>query len=200
MKNLILVMIVASIVFAHEDHKKKAIIPHYDTLTIVNNDTIAINGISINTVSKNKIERGSSSNSSLDQDAVSDVKEVYFSSLFEHIHNKIIHFPIALSVVGFLLMILGYKENKYWNVLQIIIPFAALIGIVAILTGQTQAVPFEGTETYNLVKNHELLGFGVVGSLIFWSISLYVNILEKLVWLFAVFVSLTGLYGGVIAH
>lgn len=204
LKFVLIIIIITSALFAHEDHKKKSEVPHYDTLTIVNNDTIAVNGIPVNALLLDKIERGTKSTYITKKTDGSEVKVVTLAAAFEHIHNKVIHFPIALSVIGFLLMMFGYKENKYWNVLRIFIPFAAIVGIIAVLSGLAQAEPFEGTSTYDLVKTHELLGFGVLASLILWSVTLHVKKLNKLVWLFSgltvILVSIAGLYGGVLAH
>jgi uncharacterized membrane protein len=197
-----IVSIFTSFLSAHEDHNKKKESPRYDTLTIVNDDTIAINGIPTDDVKLFSIERGSKHNIFVEK--IADVKTITLGSAFEHIHNKVIHFPIALSVVGFLLMLFGYKDGKYLSTVKIIIPFAAIMGIVAILSGQAQIAPFEGTSALDLVKIHELLGFGVVLSLILWSLTLYIKKLNNIAWLLAmvtiILVSITGLYGGVIAH
>ena len=199
---IISLLVVTSVLFAHEDHKKKKEMPRHDTLTIVNDDTIAINGIATDHMIQRQMEQKNYDSGSIEGEG--ETKEVTIGAAFEHIHNKVIHFPIALTAIGFLLMLLGYKENKYLNVLKIIIPFAGLVGVVAIFSGQAQAEPFEGTAIYELVETHELLGFGVVVSLILWSLALYVKQLKKFVWLFAaltfILVSITGLYGGVIAH
>lgn len=134
----------------------------------------------------------------------SETKTIKFGSLFEHIHNKVIHFPIALTVISFILMLLGYKDDKYLSALKIIIPFATLLSIVAVLAGLSQTEPFEGTSTYSLVETHRLLGFGVLVSLLLWSILLYMKKMKKFIWLLAILtlilVSIAGLYGGVIAH
>ncbi len=194
--------LISAIIYAHGDHKKGKNMHKPDTLTIVAGDTIAINGIATKEyLAKEKVEQSTEDNENEEKE---EIKEVTLSAAFEHIHNKVIHFPIALSVVGILLMIVGYKDDKYWSALKIIIPFAALMSIVAVFAGLSQAEPFEGTSTYGLVETHKLLGFGVLASLILWSIALYVEKFKKLVWPFAVLtlilISLAGLYGGVIAH
>jgi len=194
--------LISAIIYAHGDHKKERNMHKPDTLTIVAGDTIAINGIATKEyLAKEKVEQSTEDNENEEKE---EIKEVNLSAAFEHIHNKVIHFPIALSVVGILLMIVGYKDDKYWSALKIIIPFAALMSIVAVFAGLSQAEPFEGTSTYGLVETHKLLGFGVLASLILWSIVLYVEKFKKLVWPFAfltlILISLAGLYGGVIAH
>ncbi|NOX17780.1 MAG: hypothetical protein GXO87_05800 [Chlorobi bacterium] len=195
-------LLIASVLFAHGDHKKKKAEVKPDTLTIVNGDTIAINGMATDKFMAAR--HSEAEEEKLEPVEEEEVKEVTFDSAFQHIHNKVIHFPIALTVIALLLMLLGYKDEKYLGAIKIIIPTAALLTIVVVLSGLQQAEPFEGTSTYALVETHELLGFGVLASLILWSVSLYVEKLKKFTWIFAiltfVLVSITGLYGGVIAH
>ncbi|MCF6268316.1 MAG: hypothetical protein L3J41_01235 [Melioribacteraceae bacterium] len=198
---VILFFFVFSALLAHENHNKEKQVSKPDTLTIVEGDTIAINGIATAQFLKSKRSIEADSEQS---EMEEEVKEVTFEAAFEHPHNKLIHFPIALTAIALLLLIIGYKENKYFSAIKIIVPFAAIVTILTVLTGQAQEEPFEGTAIYALVETHELLGFGVLISLILWSISLYVERFKKLIYLFAVLtfilVSLTGLYGGVIAH
>ncbi len=201
-KLLIIFLLSAAFIFAHEAHNKKEKIPKQDTLTIVGTDTIAINGIPTEQfITARSLDTELNENN---EEVEEEVKEVTIGAAFEHLHNKLIHFPIALTAVALLLLIIGYKENKYLDALKIIIPLAAILTIFTILTGQAQEEPFEGKAIYALIETHELLGFGVLASLILWSISLYVEPLKKFIYLFAVLtfilVSLTGLYGGVIAH
>jgi uncharacterized membrane protein len=199
-KIMFILILVTSILFAHEGHKKKGQDPKPDTLTIVGKDTIAVNGIPTMATQHSEQTEKQTGNSKVE----GKIKEITFEAAFEHIHNKVIHFPIALTVVGFLLMLLGYKNNQYSKTLKLIIPIAALFAIIAVLSGLNQAEPFEETTTFSLVETHEFLGFGVLASLILWSLTFYIKKMKKFTWLFAILsillVSLAGLYGGVIAH
>lgn len=200
---ILLIFLFASTINAHEDHKKKKQ-DKPDTLTIVGSDTIAINGMPTEEYIEAQHSESEGEHMESIEDEEEEVKEVTIGAAFEHIHNKVIHFPIALTVIGLLLMVLGYKDNKYWDALKIIIPTASLLTIVVVFSGLNQVEPFEGTAAYSLVETHKLLGFGVLASLILWSVALYVERLKKFVYLFAVLtfllVSAAGLYGGVIAH
>jgi len=199
---MLIIILATNILFAHEGHKKKKPVIKPDTLTIVGQDTIAINGMPTEKfMATQHIKTSDEYNEEIEED---EVKEVSINAALEHIHNKVIHFPIALTVIGFFLMLLGYKEKKYWDSLKIIIPIAAFFTVIAVLSGLNQAEPFEGKSSYSLVETHELLGFGVLASLIFWSASFYIKKLKRFVWVFALItfalVSIAGLYGGVIAH
>jgi len=199
-----LIFLIATVIFAHEKHKNKNHVPKQDTLTIVGSDTIAINGIPMEQFMATPHSENETEHTGSVEEETEVVKEITLGAAFEHLPNKLIHFPIALTVIAFLFMIFGYKENKYLSAIKIIIPFAAIVTIFTVLTGRSQAESFEGTAAYALVETHELLGFGVLASLILWSIALYVEQLKKFVYLFAILtfilVTLAGLYGGVIAH
>ena len=204
-KLLFVIFLSASFLFAHEAHNKKKHMPKPDTLTIVGSDTIAINGMPTEQfMATHHAEGEEAHNEGIEEEEQEEVKEVTFGAAFEHLHNKLIHFPIALTLIALLLMVVGFKENKYFGAIKIIVPFAAILTIATVITGQGQASPFEGTATYALVETHELLGFGVLAALILWSVALYVEQLKKFIYPIAIItfilVSLAGLYGGVIAH
>ncbi len=205
LKIAIMIFLISSVLSAHGNHKKKMAMMHaQDTLTIVAGDTIAINGIATKTFLANKEAAENKALLQPPDEETEEPEEITFDALFEHIHNKVIHFPIALTVIGFVLMLLGYKDDKYLSALKIIIPFAAIMTVVAVFAGLAQVEPFEGTAAYGLVVVHKYLGFSVLTSLILWSITLYAKKWKKFVWLFAsltlILVSIAGLYGGVIAH
>ncbi len=197
----VFVLLLTFSIYAHGDHEKKGT-KKPDTLTIVGNDTIAINGIPVGNY-KNKKAAEEHLESEILTEA-EETGEISIDTLFEHVHNKVIHFPIALSVIGFLLMIAGYKNGKYSEALKLIIPFAAFMGIIAVLSGLNQADPFEGTAKYELVETHELLGFAVLASLVLWSLALYVKSIKKVEFIIAlitvILISIAGFYGGIIAH
>ena len=199
------ILTIASVLYAHEGHKKKKVELKPDTLTIVEGDTIAINGIPIEKfMASHNADGEEAHNEGIEEEEQEEVKEVTFGAAFEHLHNKLIHFPIALTLIALLLLLAGYKDSKYLGEIKIIVPFATFLTIFTVLTGQAQAKPFEGTVLYSLVETHEILGFGVLVSLILWSVALYVDKLKKLIYPIAILtfilVSLAGLYGGIIAH
>lgn len=203
-KLLITLFLGATFIFAHEEHNKKKSVPKLDTLTIVGKDTIAINGIPTKEfMAANQVVNDAEHSKEV-YDEKEAAKNISFESAFEHMHNKLIHFPIALTLIALMLLVVGYKENKYLNSVKIIVPFATILTILTVITGEGQTGPFEGTASYALVETHELLGFGVLVSLIFWSIALYVDKMKNFIFVFAVLtfilVSIAGLYGGVIAH
>lgn len=196
------IVITTALIFAHGKHKKKS--SEQDTITIVGTDTIAINGKPVNkgllAARKEAEIREQEANKGHDEEN----KEVTFSKLFEHLHNKIIHFPIALSVGAFLLILLGYKDEKMIKAVKILIPFATLMAIIAVFTGINQSGVFEGEKVYSLVEIHRTLGIISAALLLIWSISLFWKKLKKYSLLIAIItlllISITAFYGGIIAH
>ncbi len=185
---------------AHEDHDKKKEKP--DTVTVVNGDTIAINGIAV----------GDSLLES--QDAVEDENEQIESAeeyemnagdaLFEHIHNKIVHYPIALALVTFLFAVLGFKDDRYQLVIKVMLLIAGVFAIMAFFSGANQFDPFIGNPKEWMANTHRVLGIASAISIWLWYLCLVIKPLKKLTWVFAIItvilVSITGLYGGVLAH
>ena len=75
-------------------------------------------------------------NESHDEHKVNDKPEIEFQNhLFEHIHNKLIHFPIALSIIAFLLSLLNIKSGEYKKSIFIIVITAFAFSLLSIITG-----------------------------------------------------------------
>ena len=186
-----------AISFAHGDEKHGEQKP--DTVTVVNGDTIAINGIPVDSV-KSLVENP------LDKDK--EEKEIFelniVEKLAEHLHNKIIHFPIAFVIAGFLLTLIGFRNNKYENVIKILVALAAIFGVAAFFTGNIQSDVFLGDPKEWVMNTHKTLGILTIISTVIWVTFLFVTSLKKYSWLWAVIavilVSITGFYGGVVAH
>jgi uncharacterized membrane protein len=205
MKNLFLKIILIliftmGITFAHEDHDEKKEKP--DTVTVVNGDTIAINGIAVGD------SLLATQETAHDGDEQIETTEEYElnagDALFEHIHNKIIHFPIVLAVGAFLFAVLGYKDDRYQIVIKIMLLIAGVFAIIAFFTGTNQFDPFIGDPKEWLAYTHRLFGIASAVSIWLWYLCLIVKPLKKFSWFFAIItvilVSITGLYGGVLAH
>jgi uncharacterized membrane protein len=101
-------------------------------------------------------------------------------------------------------MVLGYKDDRYQLVIKIMLLTAGIFAIVAFFSGTNQFDPFIGDPKEWLANTHRLFGIATAVSIWLWYISLIVKPLKKLPWVFAILtvilVSLTGLFGGVLAH
>ncbi len=125
-------------------------------------------------------------------------------TLFEHIHNKIIHFPIAFVVAGFIFTLLGFKRREILNLVSVLVFLAGLFGILAYLTGVSQGSAFENTSKEWVVETHRNLGIATVISIWVWFLFLSVKKLKKISWVIGVIalilVLIAGFYGGILAH
>ena len=91
------------------------------TYTVVNGDTIALNGRANNL---NKIN-----NSKINKPFVLDITK----ELTDHLHNKIVHFPIALGTLAFLLTLLDFKEKKFEKAIIITVGLGFIFSMLAFL-------------------------------------------------------------------
>lgn len=189
--NLILTFI-AVVIYAHEGHKEKT---KPDTVTVVNRDTIAVNGRSTNKI--------------VHKQELVEKKEPEFvlkpiEAMFEHLHNKIVHFPIALSAGAFLLMFFYLKDERYRKAVFALILLAFLSAVGAYFTGEAQRIAFENTNKMWVAETHELLGIFSAISIFVWLISLLSVKYKKISLIMSVvtiaLVLVTGFFGGVLAH
>jgi len=124
--------------------------------------------------------------------------------LLSHPHNKIVHFPVAFGIAGSIFVFVSLKKPEMLTAVRILWLLAALASVGAYFSGQSQEEPFEEGALHEVVELHEKLGTATgiclgVGFLIslsrrlkrlavFWAMVLFVLI------------SVTGYYGGVLAH
>jgi uncharacterized membrane protein len=128
----------------------------------------------------------------------------FFGSLFSHLHNKIVHFPVALIVISFLFSLLQLKWKNLDLSIKFLVPIAFFTSILAIVTGKFQEEAFENTPKEYLVEIHEKFGYATATLSLLWTAFLFNSKLHKyhLIIGFIIFivVSIAGFYGGLIAH
>ncbi len=206
MKTLIFLLltglIFTSSVFAHgdEDHKKKKEAHHPDTVTVVNGDTIAVNGIPVEMIMDHHED-----DDELEEAGQEETFELnIFEAMFAHVHNKIIHFPISLAVAAFLFALFGYKDKRYDTVIKILLLVAGIFGIIAFITGTLQFDAFLNDPKLWLAETHRVLGIASTVFIWLWYFSMIFKPMNKLTWAFAILtvilISATGFYGGILAH
>jgi len=185
------------IISAHEgkDHKKQKIESLLDTVTIVGKDTIAINGISVRKEVK--------------KEKPVETKEPEFvlkpgEQMFAHLHNKIVHFPIAFTLIAFLFSLLNIKKQNYDLVIKIILGLSLVTAIAAFFTGSTQLAPFIGDPKEWLANTHRLSGIISIILILLWFVALFIEKTKKYSWtiglIVVIAISITGFLGGVLAH
>lgn len=191
----ILFLILSTAMFAHGDEKhNKEHQTKVDTFTVVNGDTIAINGIPIE---------------STKQKPVNEEKEEPFElnpseQIFEHIHNKLVHFPIVIGIVAFAFTLVNLKTKNYERVILFLIIAGILFSVATVITGLNQTEPFSGTGKQWVVEFHRNTGIALLASYICWFVFTSVQRLKKFSWIIGLLtislITLAGFLGGVIAH
>lgn len=201
MKNLFLYAFlcfsaISSILFAHEkeEHLKNRH-TQKETVRNINNDTISVNNMPEHL--RNKHDEPEKE----EPFVLNPVEEIS-----EHLHNKVIHFPIALTLVAFLFSLLNiHKHNQHTdNVIKILIGISLSMGILAYFTGTTQMLPFAGHAKEWLAFAHRLAGIITLFLIAIWFVALFFEQTKKYSWLIglgtSISVLITGFLGGVLAH
>ena len=196
---IFLLLIITTIIFPHEgkDHKKQNMMSMPDTVTMVGKDTIAVNGIAVGKAVK--------------QEKTVEMKEPEFilkpsEQLFAHLHNKIVHFPIALTLVAFLFSLLNIKQQSHctYQSIKMLLGISLFAGISAYFTGNFQLTPFIGEPKEWLANTHRLTGIISTISIFIWFVALFIERTKKYSWVIGLIVviviSITGFLGGVLAH
>jgi len=128
----------------------------------------------------------------------------WHAGLFEHLHNKIVHFPIALGLTAAVLLLGRSRWEVYQPVAATLLAVAAVFAMAAYLTGGSQAEPFMGTAAEGLVKQHATQGTVTALLLVAGAILTRVRGVQRWLWLYALFlilaISFTGFLGGLVAH
>ena len=124
--------------------------------------------------------------------------------LLEHLHNKVVHFPLALTVAAALLLVLA----RWWPGLEPAARWlawlAALGAVAAYVTGRLQEEAFMGEPKEWVLRVHRT--WGTAGAILIgaWAVAASFRRLRRFAWLVALVaaaaVLVTGLYGGVLAH
>jgi len=124
--------------------------------------------------------------------------------LLDDLHNKLIHFPIVLTMVAAVMVIVARRNPKYEPVAFWLVTFAALSVIPAYFTGKAAEEHFEGKPKEWLVEVHEKLGITVAGLQVLWILSLLRAGTRRVAWVIGVMlvamVTIAGSFGGLVAH
>jgi uncharacterized membrane protein len=128
----------------------------------------------------------------------------YLEEAFSHVHNKLVHFPVALTIISCLFTILSFRWKQFEFSIKYVVLIAAIFAIPAIFTGLYQAGNFIGEPKEWIVALHKILGILSLSILWIWSIFLMVKPLKRFAWIISlvsiILILITGFYGGVIAH
>jgi uncharacterized membrane protein len=125
-------------------------------------------------------------------------------SMNSHRHNKIVHFPIALGLVGAFFLMLSGKFPSLKSGARWMLFIAAVTAIFAIVTGHAQADDIEGDAMREVLKVHAGLGLAIcIGLWLSWLLSFVESAKSWLpvpLFLLLVAIVLEGTLGGALAH
>jgi uncharacterized membrane protein len=121
-----------------------------------------------------------------------------------HLHNKIVHFPLALGLAAAVLLIVAPRWPAYEPAARVLLVAAALAAVAAYLTGGAQEEPFEDSPFHSVVELHEK--FGIATAITLWAgvaLSFWARarrFLPVYGVLLALLLASTGFLGGVLSH
>ena len=191
---LMLLVLSQLTIIAHEGkHEKKSV--KQDTLTIVGKDTIAVNGHP----KKSIMKMGTETETKEEAYVLKPDKEI-----FAHLHNKVVHFPIAMGLLAFLFSLINLKWKDYDKTVFVLVVLGLIFSLVAFFTVKHQAEPFFDTGRYWVVELHQNIGISILITYFVWLFFLLVEKIKKYAWIIGLITSLlilsAGFLGGVIAH
>lgn len=125
-------------------------------------------------------------------------------AIFEHLHNKIVHFPLALGCAAALFLLISYRWPQYWPAARLLLFLAAAAAVAAYFTGHAQAEDVENGPLREYFKLHESLGTTAAIALwLGWALG-FVPKARRWLWLYALMIlallSGTGFLGGILSH
>ena len=129
--------------------------------------------------------------------------EVLKAHAGKHLHNKIVHFPLALGIFGALFLLLSFRYPSFKWPARTLLFVAGLAGIAAIFTGGAQAAEFEGTSLAQVLEYHGKIAFNSL--ILIWGalILSFFEVTRKFFWLYAIILIagliLAGGLGGILA-
>ncbi len=125
-------------------------------------------------------------------------------AILEHLHNKVVHFPLALGCAAALLLLLSYRWPQYWPAARLLIFLAAASAVAAYFTGKAQEEDVENGPLRHYFELHESLGITSAVSLwLGWALT-FAPKARPWLWLYALLLlaalSYTGFLGGILSH
>jgi uncharacterized membrane protein len=125
-------------------------------------------------------------------------------AILEHLHNKVVHFPLALGCTAALLLLISYRWPQYWPAARLLLFLAAASAVAAYFTGHAQEEDVENGPLREYFKLHESLGTTAVIALwLGWALS-FVPKARRWLWLYALLIlailSGVGFLGGILSH
>lgn len=192
---LLFILCVGLPVIAHEGHHKKS-----QTQTKAATESSA--QTTQTTPGQMEEDHAAESDEVSNEQEERDPKTIMKEAMWSHMHNKIIHFPLALGVTASVLIFFAHKRPAMLPTIRILLIIAALIAVGAYFTGKAQEEPFEKGEMHEFVEWHQW--FGIASGICLWAGVLVSAKAKNLLIPYAltqlVLLAVTGFLGGILAH
>jgi uncharacterized membrane protein len=125
-------------------------------------------------------------------------------AVISHMHNKVVHFPLALGMGAALLLLLSVRWPQFEPAARLLLALAALGAVAAYFSGEAQEEAFEDGPLRLYVERHELLG-KITGGTLWAGVALgFVRRARPWLWVYALLLigllSATGFLGGILSH
>ena len=125
-------------------------------------------------------------------------------ALLAELHNKIIHFPIVLGLLGALLVLVAWRKPQYETIAFWVVWFAVLSTLAAYFSGLAQSTEFLHRPKQWIMETHMRFGIGLAFAECVWLLSLLRRRTHGLAALMsfvvAALVLVTAFLGGLVAH
>ena len=119
-------------------------------------------------------------------------------------HNKLIHFPIVLSLVAAVMVIVARRKPEYEPVAFWLVWFALLFTLAAYFSGFVQSTEFEHRPKRWLMYTHMRFAIGLAMAQSVWLLSLLrrrtAGLAMLMTFVVVALVLVTGFLGGLVAH
>jgi uncharacterized membrane protein len=122
----------------------------------------------------------------------------------DHLHNKIVHFPLAFGLAAAVLLLVAPRWPAYEPAARLLLLVAAVAAVAAYFSGGAQEEAFDDSPFHAVVELHE--AFGIASAITLWTgVALaFWSGGRRILPLYAVFLlavlSATGFLGGVLSH
>jgi len=130
--------------------------------------------------------------------------ELLKTSAPQHLHNKIVHFPLALGFFGAIFFLLSIRWASYLWPSRVLLGAALLGGLAALPTGEAMEDSVQGTSLLEVFEWHERFGQASVALLALILLLTFLPSTRKWSWvvvLAGIFaLSVAGALGGAMAH
>jgi uncharacterized membrane protein len=126
------------------------------------------------------------------------------SALTSHLHNKIVHFPLAFGLAAAVLFIVGPRWPAYQPAARLLLIVAAAAAVAAYFSGRAQESVFDDSPFHSVVELHETLGITSALTLFAGVALSFQERARRYMPLYGVLLVLvlaaTGFLGGVLSH